>query len=63
MEKVGEMQKYGKPIVFIAPGGEFPEKMARRIEKTGVPVFETVEDGVDAVYALVKYGQYLWEIM
>jgi len=61
VEKVGRMQEYGKPIIFVAPGGEFPEKMARRIEKTGVPVFETVEDGVDAVYALVKYGKWLKE--
>ncbi|AFK21989.1 putative succinyl-coA synthetase alpha subunit related protein [Pyrococcus sp. ST04] len=59
MERV---QEYGKPIVFVAPGGEFPEKMARRIEEKGVPVFETVEDGVDAVYALVKYGLYLKEL-
>ncbi|AEC51795.1 hypothetical protein PNA2_0879 [Pyrococcus sp. NA2] len=60
MEKVTE---YGKPIVFVAPGGEFPEKMGREIEKkAGVPVFESVEDGVDAVYALVKYGKYLSEL-
>ena len=58
VEAVGRMQEYGKPVVFIAPGGAYPEKMARRIEKTGVPVFETVEDGVDAVYALVKYGRH-----
>ncbi|ACS91014.1 acetate--CoA ligase family protein [Thermococcus sibiricus] len=61
VDAVGKMQEYGKPVIFIAPGGAYPEKMARRIEKTGVPVFETVEDGVDAVYALVKYGQYLKE--
>ncbi|WP_324735039.1 acetate--CoA ligase family protein [Thermococcus sp. SY098] len=59
MEKV---QEYGKPIVFVAPGGDYPEKMARRIEEKGVPVFETVGDGVDAVYALVKYGKYLSEV-
>ena len=58
VEAVGRMQEYDKPVVFIAPGGAYPEKMARRIEKTGVPVFETVEDGVDAVYALVKYGRH-----
>jgi len=62
VEAVGRMQEYGKPVVFIAPGGAYPEKMARRIEKTGVPVFETVEDGVDAVYALVRYGQYIEEL-
>ncbi len=62
VEKVGKMQEYGKPIIFVAPGGEYPEKMARRIEKTGVPVFETVEDGVDAIKALTKYGKYLREL-
>ncbi|NJE77430.1 CoA-binding protein, partial [Thermococcus sp. ES12] len=46
VEKVAVLQKYGKPIVFVAPGGGYPERMARRIEKCGVPVFETVEDGV-----------------
>jgi len=54
------MRSYNKPMVFVAPGGEFPERMARRIEReAGVPVYETVEDGVDAVYALVKYGEWL----
>ncbi|AEH24984.1 acetate--CoA ligase family protein [Pyrococcus yayanosii] len=56
------MQEYGKPIIFVAPGGRYPEEMARRIEKKGVPVFETVEDGVDAAFALVKYGKYLKEL-
>lgn len=60
VEKVATLQKYGKPIIFVAPGGEYPERMARRIEKGGVPVFETVEDGVDAVYALVKYGRHIY---
>ncbi|WP_456322053.1 acetate--CoA ligase family protein [Palaeococcus sp. (in: euryarchaeotes)] len=62
VEKVAALQKYGKPIIFVAPGGEYPERMARRIEKTGVPVFETVEDGVDAIKALTKYGKYLREL-
>ncbi|WP_082391441.1 acetate--CoA ligase family protein [Thermococcus sp. EP1] len=62
VDAVARMQEYGKPVIFIAPGGAYPEKMARRIEKVGVPVFETVEDGVDAAYALVKYGQYLKEV-
>ena len=58
MEKV---QEYGKPVVFVAPGGDYPERMARRIEEKGVPVYETVEDGIDAIYALVKYGEWLKE--
>ena len=55
------MKAYGKPIVFVAPGGAYPHKMARNIELKGVPVYETVEDGVDAVYALVRYGEWLKE--
>ncbi len=55
------MKAYGKPIVFVAPGGAYPHKMARNIELKGVPVYETVEDGVDAVYALVRYGEWLRE--
>ena len=58
MERV---QEYGKPIVFVAPGGDYPERMARRIEEKGVPVYETVGDGIDAIYALVKYGEWLRE--
>ena len=55
------MKAYGKPIVFIAPGGDYPHKMARNIEQRGIPVYETTEDAVDAVYALVKYGEWLRE--
>ena len=55
------MKAYGKPMVFVAPGGAYPHKMARNIELKGVPVYETVEDGVDAVYALVRYGEWLRE--
>ncbi|WP_456421527.1 acetate--CoA ligase family protein [Thermococcus sp.] len=55
------MKAYGKPIVFVAPGGDYPHKMARNIEGKGIPVYETTEDAVDAVYALVKYGQWLKE--
>lgn len=64
VEAVAKMGgEYGKSIVFVAPpGGDYPHKMARNIElRGGVPVYETVEDGVDAVYALVKYGEWLRE--
>ncbi|ANF22391.1 acetate--CoA ligase family protein [Thermococcus piezophilus] len=61
VDAVAKMQEYGKPIVFVAPGGDYPHKMARNIEQKGVPVYETVEDGVDAVYALVRYGEWLRE--
>ncbi|NJE43068.1 acetate--CoA ligase family protein [Thermococcus sp. GR6] len=61
VDAVAKMQEYGKPIVFVAPGGDYPHKMARNIELKGVPVYETVEDGVDAVYALVRYGEWLRE--
>ncbi|NJD98702.1 CoA-binding protein [Thermococcus sp. LS1] len=61
VDAVAKMQEYGKPIIFVAPGGDYPHRMARNIELKGVPVYETVEDGVDAVYALVKYGEWLRE--
>ncbi len=61
VEAIAKMKAYGKPIVFVAPGGDYPHKMARNIELKGIPVYETVEDGVDAVYALVKYGEWLGE--
>ncbi|WP_297551941.1 CoA-binding protein [Thermococcus sp.] len=59
IDAVERMKAYGKPIVFVAPGGDFPHKMARNIEQKGIPVYETTEDAVDAVYALVKYGEWL----
>ncbi|GAB6136567.1 acetate--CoA ligase family protein [Thermococcus prieurii] len=61
IDAVERMKAYGKPIVFVAPGGDFPHKMARNIEGKGIPVYETTEDAVDAVYALVKYGEWLRE--
>ncbi|NJE85455.1 CoA-binding protein [Thermococcus sp. CX2] len=61
VDAVARMQEYGKPIIFVAPGGDYPHRMARNIEQKGVPVYETVEDGVDAVYALVRYGEWLRE--
>ncbi|NJE54395.1 acetate--CoA ligase family protein [Thermococcus sp. 21S9] len=61
IDAVERMKAYGKPIVFVAPGGDFPHKMARNIEQKGIPVYETTEDAVDAVYALVKYGEWLRE--
>ncbi len=61
VDSVARMKEYGKPIVFVAPGGNFPQKMARNIEVKGVPVYDTTEDAVDAVYALVKYGEWLKE--
>jgi len=61
IDAMERMKAYGKPIVFVAPGGDFPHKMARNIEGKGIPVYETTEDAVDAVYALVKYGEWLKE--
>ncbi len=61
VDAMERMKAYGKPIVFVAPGGDYPHKMARNIEQKGIPVYETTEDAVDAVYALVKYGEWLKE--
>ena len=61
VDAMERMKAYGKPIVFVAPGGDYPHKMARNIEQKGIPVYETTEDAVDAVYALVNYGEWLKE--
>ena len=61
VDAIERMKAYGKPIVFVAPGGDYPHKMARNIEQKDIPVYETTEDAVDAVYALVNYGEWLKE--
>jgi len=51
--------KSRKPIVACCMGGEFTANVTREIEKRGVPVFPTPKRAVDAMWALVKYGENL----
>jgi len=51
--------KSRKPIVACCMGGEFTANVSGEIEKRGVPIFPTPERAVDAMWALVKYGENL----
>jgi len=57
VEKLDMMQEKGKPIITIASGGEFTHNMAARIEKKGLPVYQTPEDAVQAVNGLCKSAE------
>jgi len=57
VSKTVDMKEYGKPIIAIAPGGEFTHMMSEKLEDHGIPVYETPEDGVAAVNGLVKLGE------
>ncbi|MFW5952687.1 MAG: acetate--CoA ligase family protein [Candidatus Natronoplasma sp.] len=54
VEKLDMMQEKEKPIITIASGGEFTHEMADKIEKKGLPVYQTPEDAVQAVNGLCK---------
>ncbi|MFW5898636.1 MAG: acetate--CoA ligase family protein [Candidatus Saliniplasma sp.] len=56
VSKTAGMKKYGKPIVAIAPGGEYTHKMGKKIEDQGIPVYETPEEGVEAIRGVVEFG-------
>jgi len=45
-----------KPLLCGAMGGAYTQRLASRIEATGVPVFRTVREWVSAASALAQYG-------
>ncbi|MEF8832615.1 MAG: CoA-binding protein [Candidatus Thermoplasmatota archaeon] len=57
VEKLEMMQEKGKPIITISSGGEFTHKMADKIEKKGLPVYQTPEDAVQAVNGLCRSAE------
>ena len=59
VDKLDRMQEKGKPIITIASGGEFTDKMAARIEKRGLPVYQTPEDAVQAVNGLCRSAEHM----
>ncbi|MBS3781078.1 MAG: CoA-binding protein [Candidatus Thermoplasmatota archaeon] len=54
VEKLGKMQEKEKPIITIASGGEFTHSMSEKIEKRGIPVYQTPEDAVQAIRGLCE---------
>ncbi|MFP4000366.1 MAG: acetate--CoA ligase family protein [Thermoplasmata archaeon] len=57
VDALEEMQEKGKPIITIASGGEFTHQMSEKIEERGIPVYQTPEDGAQAVKGLCKCGE------
>jgi 3-hydroxypropionyl-CoA synthetase (ADP-forming) len=53
VDVIAKLRDYGKPIVCCAAGGPYTEKMSKRMEELGVPVYQTAERAVAAVKALV----------
>ena len=51
-------KEYDKPIVCCVWGGRIAQALARELDKSGVPTYPTPERAVDAMWALVKYGEY-----
>jgi len=58
VDKITEMKKYGKPIVVVIPGGQFARRIAKGLEENSIPTYETPEDAIDALAALIKYSEF-----
>ncbi len=50
-------RKHGVPTVAMSFGGELTRKLEARLEENGIPVYETSERAVRALWALVRYGE------
>jgi len=50
-------KKYKKPILACAAGGEYSNKLSKKLIKGGIPVYPTPERTVKVMKALVEYGK------
>ena len=50
-------KKYKKPILACAAGGEYSNKLSRKLSKNGIPVYPTPERAVKTMKMLVEYGK------
>ncbi len=50
-------RKYKKPILACAAGGEYSNKLSKKLTKGGIPVYPTPERAVKTMKALVEYGK------
>ncbi len=57
VEKISDMKKYDKPIICVAPGGEYTHKITAKIEDEGIPVYQTPEEAVEAMWGLAECGK------
>ncbi len=49
-------QKFGKPIIAVSFGGVFTAEFAKRLEKAGIPVYESPEKAARALRVLREYA-------
>jgi len=54
--------KYGKPIIAVAIGGEEARKISQKLESGGIPVFESPERAAKALKALYAYSMIKKEV-
>ncbi|MEM3004898.1 MAG: acetate--CoA ligase family protein [Candidatus Bathyarchaeia archaeon] len=54
---IAEAQGFGKPILNWATGGEFSQRLIRRLEDEGIPTYPTSERLVNAAQGLVEAGK------
>jgi acyl-CoA synthetase (NDP forming) len=54
--------KYGKPIIAVAIGGEEARKISQKLESGGIPVFESPERAAKALKALYTYSMIKKEV-
>ena len=52
-----DAKMHGKPLIVCAPGGSYTQERAKKLEKTGIPVYATPERAVRAMKALYDYGK------
>lgn len=60
VEVVSEInEKYDKPLIVCSAGGEYAQLHARLLEETGIPTYETLEDGARSLAAATFYEDFL----
>jgi acyl-CoA synthetase (NDP forming) len=50
------LREYGKPIIFVAPGGEYTVSNLKKIESEArIPTFKSPEEAAKAYYFLASW--------
>ena len=47
---------YGKPTVVCTIGGEFTQILVKMLEENKIPSYDTPEQAIDAINALIQYS-------
>ena len=57
VEVLARIKHSGKPVICCAAGGSYTRMMSKKIEASGIPVYETAERAVGATHALIRQAQ------